>query len=177
MNKHHHDDADDLHFEQIRHSEIQYEDRDLGSRAIISFMVVLVIAAAVLCLAVWGYYDYYVKASGYRAPAARAERTEIDVPPGYVPPTDRFPKPALQTDEVAEMNKFLAEENTILNSYGRVDQNSGFIHIPIDQAIKTVAKQGLPARPAAPQVQAAQFGSGEDNVPGAGGGTRPETRR
>ncbi len=35
-----------------------------------------------------------------------------------------------------------AGEDTVLNSYGWVDQQKGIVHIPIDRAIEIMAKEG-----------------------------------
>jgi hypothetical protein len=58
-----------------------------------------------------------------------------------------------------------------------VDRNAGIVHIPIDEAMKIIAKQGLPTRPAPPPSTVAQFGSGADTVAGMAGGTRPVLRK
>ena len=42
-------------------------------------------------------------------------------------------------------------EETILNSYGWVDQKNGIARIPISRAIDIIAARGLPSRPAGAQ--------------------------
>lgn len=187
MAKHGHDD-EELHFEGIQHAEVHYEDRDLGARAIIVFLVVLVISAAVICAMVWGYFDYHAKhmEAASKLPGPQAIYTpsaEESAPAG------RFPKPALQIDDVADMNQVREGGRARLDSYGYMDQHAGIVHIPIDVAMDQLAKQGLPTRaganaqpapagqqpaPAAnAQAPVADFGSGDDTVAGAGGGVRP----
>ena len=176
MSKHHHDDSGELHFEQVKHRGITYEDRDLGGRGIIVFLIVLVVATALLCLVVWGYYAYVGKVPNAEIP--RTGTTVIaDQPPKFQDPTLRFPQPTLQPNFTADMEKFRNQEQSILNSYGWVDQNAGIVHIPIDQAIKIVVQQGLQVRPAMQAAPKAEFGSGAPTPAGAGGGTRPEIRR
>ena len=180
MSKHQHPDHEEgeLHFEQIQHHGVQYEDRDLGARGIIVFLIVLGITGVLLCLMVWGYFDYH----------ARHMENAVEIPtPQTVttpsaeaqPPAERFPKPALQIDDVADMNQERVAANARLSTYGYVDQSIGIVHIPIDQAMDQIVKQGLPVRPAQqpPQGQVADFGSGSDTVAGAGGGVRPENNR
>jgi hypothetical protein len=175
MSKHHHDEGGELHFEQISHHGVRYEPRDLGGRGIIIFLIVLVITGAVLCAIVWGYYDYHLKHMAEVPPVTGRAM----IAPAPIHPTDvgavprRFPKPALQTDDVADLNKFRENEENILNSYGWVDKNSSVVHIPIDEAMKQVVKQGLPTRQQPELPQVAQFGNGTDTVPGIAGGTRP----
>lgn len=176
MSKHHHDDSGDLHFEQVSHHGVAYEDRDLGGRGIIVFLIVLVVATAMLCLVVWGYFEY--KGRHFAAePPMTGVPAITGTPPAFQDPTQRFPKPALQTDDVADMDKFRIQDNSVLNSYGWVDEKAGLVHIPIDQAMKIVAQQGLPARPAVQTPPKAEFGSGTSTPAGAGGGTRPATRQ
>ena len=88
----------------------------------------------------------------------------------------RFPKPALQADDVADMNRLRAEEDEILNSYGWVDQKDGRGHIPIDDAIKMVPRGTAGASGSSKMPKAAQFGSGEETFPAWRGGTRPVAR-
>lgn len=172
----HHDETGDLHFEQIQHKGVGYEDRDLGSRGIIVFMVVLVVATTVLCLGVYAYFHFFVLAEQRAGKVPQSQPTQATAP-NFEPPTKRFPKPALQTDDVLDMNKLRIENEAVLHSYGWVDQNAGVAHIPIDDAIKAVAQKGLPTRSSATETPAAQFGSGDNTVPGIAGGTRPATRQ
>jgi hypothetical protein len=181
-NKGHHNDEGELHFEQIRHSEVQYEDRDLGARGIIVFLIVLGISGFLLCAIVWGYFDYHARhvREAVRIPNAQ----EVVTPTAEVkPPEETFPQPALQTDDVDEMNQLRSADKSRLNSYGWVDQSAGVAHIPIDQAMDQVLKQGIPARPAQPQqapqgqTPVATFGSGDDTVAGVAGGVRPANNR
>jgi hypothetical protein len=180
MSKHHHDDSGELHFEQLSHHGIAYEDRDLGGRGIIVFLIVLVVATALLCLVVWGYYEYRGKIMG--AEPARSATQPQTVKARQGNELERYKDQhglpvALQTDDVADMNKLRIQEDAILESYGWVDQKSGVVHIPIDEAMKVVAQQGLPVRPATQAAPKAEFGSGTSTPQGAGGGTRPESKQ
>jgi hypothetical protein len=173
MSKKHHHDEGELHFEQIQHHGVQYEDRDLGARGIIVFLIVLCVSGFVLCLMVWGYFDYHARHLK-AVPPVIGPQIIADTPNAQInPPEQRFPKPALQTDDVRDMTKLRNDNNEQLTTYGYVDQNAGVAHIPIDKAMDQLSKQGLPTRQGAGQSQTAEFGSGRDNVAGAGGGVRP----
>ena len=193
MSKNHRDEGE-LHFEQIQHHGVGYEDRDLGARGIIVFLIVLCVSGLVLCLMVWGYFDYHAR-QVKKIPPVTGPQVMTDAPNAqFNPPQQRFPQPALQTDDVRDMKALLDQNQERLNSYGYVDQKGGVAHIPIDQAIDQLSKQGLPTRQA-PASQAspnakktadtqtqsnqsvADFGSGRDTVPGAGGGVRPENNQ
>ena len=176
---------EELHFEQIKHSEVQYEDRDLGARGIIVFLIVLGVTGILLCAIVWGYFDYHMR-KVHEAEAAIAGPQVAPSPNLEVAlPENTFPKPALQIDDVADMNRLRAADNGRLESYGWVDQSAGVAHIPIDKAMEQIASQGLPTRPAQPQAgqpqqgqpQVADFGSGDDTVAGGAGGVRPANNR
>ena len=56
------------------------------------------------------------------------------------------PGPRLQTNPAADLRTFRAREDSVLNSYGWVDQKNGVARIPIDSAIEMIAKRGLPMR-------------------------------
>ena len=57
------------------------------------------------------------------------------------------PQPRLQTDPSADLVQFRAEEKKRLHSYYWVDKKKGIIHIPIEQAMKQVAKDGIDGFP------------------------------
>lgn len=65
---------------------------------------------------------------------------------GSLPP---YPQPRLQSDPAADMGHFLHLELARLNSSGWVDRAHGIAHIPIDDAMHRVARQGIPDWPAA----------------------------
>jgi hypothetical protein len=176
MSKHSHEEGGELHFEQVSHHGVRFDPRDLGGRAILAFLIVLILSTAVLCAIVWGYYDYHLKHLA-NEPLITGTQMIADTPATQPDPTKRFPQPVLQPDDVADLNKMRTNEELILNSYGWVDQKNGVAHIPIDQAMKVVAQQGLPTRPAEQVPQAAQFGNGTDTVPGLGGGVRPVAKQ
>ncbi len=176
--KHEHDHGETLHFEQISHHGVAFENRDLSGTGIFVFMVLLVVFTAVLALGVWGYYVF-------RAHQVEAEKAEplsgvqtIENTPANTPdPTKRFPQPVIQPDDQGDMRSFKQQEDQALNSYGWVDKNAGYVHIPIDAAIKDIAQKGLPARPAQQMAPVAHFAAGDGTPTGNAGGTRPVSRQ
>ena len=62
-------------------------------------------------------------------------------------PTVELPEPRLQTDPSEDLARFLAEEDKRLNSYYWIDKNKGIVHIPIEQAKKEVAEEGIDGFP------------------------------
>jgi hypothetical protein len=57
------------------------------------------------------------------------------------------PQPLLQTDPSEDLARFRAEEQKRLNSYYWIDKNKGIVHIPIEQAMKEVAVEGIDGFP------------------------------
>jgi len=57
------------------------------------------------------------------------------------------PQPRLQTDPPEDLAQFLTEEDKRLNSYYWIDKQKGIVHIPIEQAMKEVAEEGVEGFP------------------------------
>ncbi|HLH09984.1 MAG TPA: hypothetical protein VKW78_22300 [Terriglobales bacterium] len=151
---------------------INYESRDLGARGIVVFLIVLAVSGVLIELLVWGMLRFYSKMTFENNVPTTGASQLYARPYGepMVDPALRFPKPALQVDDVADLNKFRAQNEEILNSYGWVDKANGVVRIPIQQAIDEVAQKGLPVRPEENQPAMAKFGDGEGSIPGEGGG-------
>jgi hypothetical protein len=56
--------------------------------------------------------------------------------------------PQLQVVPGLDLREIRAEEAKQLDGYGWVDQRQGLVHVPIDDAIKMLVDQRLPARDA-----------------------------
>ncbi len=151
---------------------INYESRDLGARGIVVFLIVLAISGILIEILVWGMLRFYNKMT-VENNVPTAGTSQLYGQPYAMPvsgdPSLRFPKPALQVDDVADMNKLKAENEEILNSYSWVDKTNGVVRVPIQQAIDQVAQKGLPVRQQQ-NAQIAAFGDGNGSVPGEGGG-------
>jgi hypothetical protein len=61
--------------------------------------------------------------------------------------TVKPPQPRLQTDSSADPAKFRTDEDKRLNSYYWIDKKKGIVHIPIEQAMKQVAAEGIDGFP------------------------------
>lgn len=59
----------------------------------------------------------------------------------------RFPAPRLQANPPADLRAFLAQEHARLDGTGWVDQAHGIAHIPIDDAMRRIAHDGIPDWP------------------------------
>jgi hypothetical protein len=57
------------------------------------------------------------------------------------------PQPQLQTNPSEDLAKFRAVEEKRLNGYYWVDKEKGIVHIPIEQAMKQLAEEGIDGYP------------------------------
>ena len=78
--------------------------------------------------------------------------------PRFALPFPQYPAPRLQNDPALDMQNFLAAEHRQLDSTGWQDRAAGIVHIPIDQAMHLVAKEGIPGWPGAPPAIALSAG-------------------
>jgi hypothetical protein len=62
-------------------------------------------------------------------------------------PTIAPPPPRLETNPPADLKALRAREEEQLTSYGWVDRARGIVHVPIAEAMKRVAAQGLDGFP------------------------------
>lgn len=53
------------------------------------------------------------------------------------------PSPELQVAPAQDLAKFRAEQNRLINTYYWVDKQKGIVHIPIDEAMKKLARSGI----------------------------------
>ena len=65
-------------------------------------------------------------------------------------PLPKYPTPRLQPSPQADMQQFYAEEMRQLNSTGWIDKAHGVVHIPIADAKRDVAQEGIPGWPSTP---------------------------
>jgi len=63
----------------------------------------------------------------------------------------KFAEPALQPNTALDMQHFYAAEMTALNGVGWVDQAHGIVHVPIADAMRDVARTGIPDWPTKPR--------------------------
>jgi hypothetical protein len=65
-------------------------------------------------------------------------------------PLPTYPAPRLQPNPQADMQQFYVEEMRRLNSTGWIDKAHGVVHIPIADAMRDVAQEGIPGWPTTP---------------------------
>jgi hypothetical protein len=107
----------------------QYEPRDVGGSFIwAGATLVLATVVALAFLVLWLFPD------------SISDRT-------LHLPLPLYPAPRLQPSPRADMARFYAEEMQWLNSTGWVDKAHAIVHIPISDAMREVAKAGIPGWP------------------------------
>jgi len=129
--------------------EVTYEREDVNARSSFWFGVWILVVMVVVALLVRPLYHMLAEEeAGSQPPAAylpRAERGELE-PPG----------PRLQVHPEADLAAFRSQEDEILGGYGWVDKEKGVARIPIEEAMRLVAEQGLPRFPPAPEEKVNQ---------------------
>jgi hypothetical protein len=126
-----------------------FEPRDIGTKGVIYFLVGLAAATLLVHFLLAGVYDFLDKRERANQPAMNPLVTNVPedtrkVAPKY--PEKAFPDPRLETDERTQLDDIRIGEEQKLNSYGWVDEKTGTVHIPIEQAMDLLVKRGLPVR-------------------------------
>jgi hypothetical protein len=155
LEPHRSDEAEEICYPdgRIEHPGVRHEPRDIRFRPILALMALVCAILAALGYTIWRFYWFQAAAQ------EEVKASPYPLAPGLSAPLP--PKPRLeQLDRMAAVEssdvfKRLAAKEKVLNSYGATVEN-GFVHIPIQQAIKTVAGS-LPAK------GASQGGAAHDN--------------
>ena len=118
--------------------QLGYETTDVSPGAVVRFGVILAVvtvAVSVLLLPLFRLLrEREVRRDPPPAPIARYE-------PGRPPP-----EPRLQTRPFDDYESLRAQEKVILEGYGWADPKAGIVRIPVAEAMKILARRGLPAR-------------------------------
>jgi hypothetical protein len=139
-----------------------YEVQEVRLRPILLFIGALGVAAVVIHLVIFWLLDFWTP---------RNLDVQIQIPPAAVTPVTG-PGPGIQSRPAFER---AAEEGPALeriNSYGWVDEETGVVHIPIEQAMQMMVEREAPA---AVEGEAPVFGIGPAYRLGSTGGQRTES--
>ena len=134
--------------EDVRNPGVRYEPSQADLRVVLGFLVALGLATAMVLLVLWGMFGYFRGLSARRGPLPS---------PITFSSQPKVQPPRLQPDPVADYNVYQLSAKEKLNSYGWVDQKSGFARIPIDRAMDLLVQRGLPWK--APQTGSAPTGT------------------
>jgi hypothetical protein len=153
-----------------------YERQDLRVPGILYFLLAIVVATVICLFGLKGLYaflEHHEKASqpAVNPLVAHVPEDTRRVAPGY--PQGAFPSPKLEEDERGQLNDIRMNEETVLYSYGWVDEKAGTVHIPIEHAMDLIVQRGLPVRgqgsvgdDAAATTQTSKKESGKTQVAG-----------
>jgi hypothetical protein len=156
--------------------ETHHEKSDVNVRALLIFLVVFILFAAVTHILLYYMFQYFVRIENGRT---NAPLTEIQRPAGMdVPAQPRlqpFPNKRQDGDTVAptentpvtDMEDMRANEEKAQTTYGWIDAQKGVVRIPIEQAKQLLLQRGLPV-----VVTPAPAAIPETN-PGSSGGQAP----
>ncbi|HWG59691.1 MAG TPA: hypothetical protein VN661_11650 [Candidatus Acidoferrales bacterium] len=120
------------------HGSTGYEKRDANIKALFIFAVIMA-AVIVITLVAMKYMFHFVSQVEPLGPPAAPYVSNARVTP---------PPPQLQARPHLDLKDFCADQEKQINTYAWVDKQSGIVRIPVDEAMKLVLKDGLPARPA-----------------------------
>ncbi len=113
-----------------------YEKSDADARSLTKFGVGLAVIGAVVLALMFAMLKFLGQQQRASQPAKHPLSEASQMPP----------EPRLQIAPEIDLEKFRANEDHQMNSYGWVMKDAGVVHIPIDSAMAIVAKRGLPAR-------------------------------
>ena len=110
-----------------------YEREVISLRMVGAFLGGLLLTVIAVCLVAWWLFDHLA-----------AEAARHDVPLSPLAETRQVPpEPRLQVTPQADLKALRTREYTALHSYGWMDRKAGVVRIPIDRAMKLLAKRGL----------------------------------
>jgi hypothetical protein len=116
-----------------------YEKRDANIPDLLKFGFWMALVIALTLVSMRWTFNYMQHNEVVRAPATAFER-----------PRELPPSPRLQVEPRQELKDYCEIQERELNTYGWVDQRLRVVHIPVDQAMDLVLKNGLPVRSTPP---------------------------
>ena len=147
--------ATDHNNHHAQHSDVAFERSDLGHRGIWAFFVFLAVSIAVTSIAIGALYKGFgyaqAKLSDESNPMAVRQAMPAPAEMQNTAPVDlqKFngngTQPLLQANDVADMETFLQQEETLLKAAPWKEEN-GTVHLPIDHAMQLVMQRNQPAR-------------------------------
>ena len=147
--------ATDHNNHHAQHSDVAFEHTDLSHRGIWAFFIFLGVSVIVIAIAIGALYKGFGYAQVKMAdePNPMAERQSMPAPAEMqnTSPVDlqKFSangtQPLLQSNDAADMETFLKQEETLLTAAPWKEEN-GTVHLPIDHAMQLVLQRNQPSR-------------------------------
>lgn len=133
-----------------RHSDVSYEKADVQVSSIYWYLLFLGLAAAAslaLTIYILRYTSSFVSGLDAPMPASRAAMPT----PTTMPPEPRLQGvPGHDSDPQQDMRDKLKADNAANETLGWVDQTNGVAQIPVKDAMKIIAENGMPGASSAP---------------------------
>jgi hypothetical protein len=128
-------------------------DREINLRAVSATVFGIFALTAVCMVLMWVMFEVLLKDEQRAdpAPSPLAAANQPVLPPG----------PRLQASPEAEMERFRAEENRQLASYGWKNRDEGVVRIPVSRAMEVLATQGRDAMSMQPDPTAGDDTAGD----------------
>lgn len=117
----------------VQNPEVAHERSDVNVRGILMFALMLFAFTVVTVLLIWWLFDYFA------AREARLDRPRSMLAGSHGESLP--PEPRLQVSPAQDMRELRAKEDTLLNTYGWVDQQAGVVRIPIERALQLLAER------------------------------------
>lgn len=135
---------------------VGHEGVSLNIGPVVWFMIGLSVATVIVFLLMLGLFNAFenrVGKSEDRPSPLAGERQKLPPEPRLqLAPTtaeqleDKLPPNIKENHPLQEMKRVRAEEDAKLDSYGWVDEKSGVLHIPIDEAKRLLLEKGIATR-------------------------------
>jgi cytoskeletal protein RodZ len=126
---------------------VAHEESDVKVSSVAWFTAGLAVLIVVTGVLMWGMFRFFARTEARKEPPPSSLTEEKK--PQSSNPEEIFPEPRLQRRPLQDLQQYREEEGKRLTSYGWVDQGSGVVRIPIEDAKKRLVEQGLPFRQAA----------------------------
>lgn len=117
--------------------EIRFETKDVRASAILKFTIYLFLVTILVLFLMRLMYVGFARYVARQQPPAPIMRTAPDRKP---------PLPRLQEHPTQDVVALKRGEAAVLSSYGWVDQPSGVVRVPIDEAMEIALRRGYPVR-------------------------------
>lgn len=177
----------------IRNPDITHEVSDVNTRAILWFVLFLaglIVVSLLLLRGMFNLFESWAKtAEGERPVMARTEQERLPPDPklqGAPGFKIKDESPVLtEEDKELELKEPQAERKAVskvwdyqLKNYGWVDRDKGLVSIPIEEAIKTIARDGIkPVKPQSSNQQQQQPGQTPSAPPASASSSGRQTGR
>jgi hypothetical protein len=119
---------------------VVHEESDVNVRTIFWFGAGLALVALVLHVFLWWLQGFF---------ATTSARSQTIVYPMAQSERDRLPpEPRLQDNPQQALRELRAKQQALLDGFAWVDKGAGVARIPIEEAMRTIVRRGLPTREA-----------------------------